>query len=80
MNVGDCVLTKVGEAVRIDRADPVILIGAELLTAIELGYGDQGCELRDGVLELRGINRTVRYRIGDYSVRDHRYVGELIDP
>jgi hypothetical protein len=64
---GDVVLRRVGERFEIVSADPIILIAAELLTEIELGCGAAGAELlNDGVLELRGLNRTVRYQLGRY--------------
>jgi hypothetical protein len=99
---GECILTSVyddegavGRAtgVRIDRADPRILISAELLVesfiapapgvSLNTGMvreGPNGTPFWEGaVLKIEGVNRTVIYRIGEYAPRVRGYIGEWPD-
>jgi hypothetical protein len=73
-------------SIRIDRADPRILISGELLdqfpsshvqldtAACRPGHGYVGA-----VLKINGINRTVIYRIVDMVPRINGYIGEWPD-
>lgn len=81
---GDCVMTSLYDddgqpaGIRIDHADPRILISAELLDAMVDGASPDcwvdlaGCTTYDGAtMKIRAVNRTVIYRIVEYvpSVR-----------
>lgn len=89
---GECILTTVdGGRVRIDHADPRILISAELLVesfivpapGVSLSQpsdGPNGTPFWEGaVLRIEGVNRTVIYRIGAYVPRVRAYIGEWPD-
>lgn len=68
---GSCVVTRIDDPVegvqmRIDRADPVIRISPEVLADTPPPSDGGWPASFDGkVLRLRGINRTVIYRIRD---------------
>lgn len=76
--IGDCVITRVGKRVRVDRADPLILIAPELLDSLRLGQAARGVRLRGDRLRIRAINRSVTYWLGAtasdghsrYAIRD----------
>jgi len=87
---GDCICTRLADgSIRIDRADPRVLIAAEVLAEIFIkpmagvslspehpgghGYGV------GTLLKICGVNRTVIYRITDYLPRVHAYVAEWPD-
>jgi hypothetical protein len=74
---GDAILRTVGARFEIVSADPTILIHEDLVTEIEF-EAHAGAELIDGIIELRGLNRTVRYRLGDYLPDRRFYVAEMI--
>jgi hypothetical protein len=85
---GECILTTMADGrVRIDQADPRILISAELLDAIVDGdcgpawLDTAGCTTTydDALLKIEGVNRTVIYRIVDYVPRVRGYVAEWPD-
>ena len=97
---GECIMTTLYDenrqrtGIRIDRADPRILISAELLIAIAHGYIPfvpfASVELQPGacgtvalyigaLLKIRGVNRTVIYRITDFVPRVSGYIGEWPD-
>ena len=79
--------------IRIDQADPRILISAELLAeafvapapGVSLSAGQEtwarnGTPFWGGaVLKIEGVNRTVIYRIGEYVPRVRGYIGEWPD-
>jgi hypothetical protein len=90
---GDCILTDLPDGrVRIDHADPRILISAELLKAIENGLRPTsiGLTLPPGLrakvtsagrhcgtlLKIGGVNRQVVYRITGYVPEVAGYIGE----
>lgn len=77
--VGDCIMTRLADGtIHIDRADPRILIAAELLD--EIGYGCNPYVILDGdVLKIHGANRTVVYRIGEKVPNMHAYYAEWPD-
>jgi hypothetical protein len=69
--------------IRIDHADPRILISAELLDLIVDNPDDnrwmdlRGCTTYDGgVLTINGSNRTVIYRITGYVPRVRGFIAE----
>ena len=76
---------------RIDRADPRILISGKLLAEIFIhpvpgvSLGDpqpaeNGTPFWEGaLLKIAGANRTVIYRILEYVPRAHCYIGEWPD-
>jgi len=89
---GECIMTRLpGGTVRIDRADPRILISAELLAeafvhpapGVSLGpppESPNGTPFWEGaVLKIEGVNRTVIYRICGYVPRVRGYIGEWPD-
>lgn len=88
---GDFSCTMVDGELRIDQADPRILITASLLYEIADGcspwasVSDQppprehwnGHGAMEGaLLHIRGVNQTVIYRIREYVPRIHAYVAE----
>ncbi len=91
---GQCAMTRLANgSIRIDHADPRILISAELLSlvftnpapgvSINTGLlrdGENGTPFWEGaLLKIEGVNRTVIYRIGEYVSRVHGYIGEWPD-
>jgi hypothetical protein len=92
---GECICTRMEDGtIRVDHADPRILISGELLNAtmgIRNGLRPLGCVLLDltgclpghgyvgAVLHIRAVNRQVVYRITDYVPRIRGYVGEWPD-
>jgi hypothetical protein len=85
---GGCHLTRIddpidGPRLQIDHADPRVTISAELLGEIEDAQARDmafpGVSLRDGVLRIEAINRTVIYRIGEYLAPIHAYAAEWPD-
>jgi hypothetical protein len=65
VSIGECVLTTTDEGVRIDQADPEILIASELLDEMRAGSLHPDVSLDGELLRIEGINRTVIYRLGD---------------
>ena len=87
---GECVLTRLddpieGMQLRIDRADPVVLISPQLLDEMRRNPPDYPATFDGEVVRIRGVNRTVIYRIRDVlePVFGHlgywNYVGEWPD-
>jgi hypothetical protein len=65
---GECIVTRLDDPVegvqfRIDRADPVVRITPELLARIPAP--DWPAAFDGKVLRIRGVNRTMVYRIRD---------------
>jgi len=94
---GECRLTSLHDSrgslmqLRIDQADPRILIAAELLAEAFVSPAP-GVSLapppedrngtpfwRGAVLTIRGVNQTVIYRIGEYVPRVRCYEAEWPD-
>jgi hypothetical protein len=84
---GECIMTSLPDgSIRIDQADPRILISAELLDAIAAAptrntWLDRtgGPHLQDALLKIHGVNRTVTYRIVDYVPSVKGYIGQWPD-
>ena len=89
---GECIVTRVQvgnltgpDELRIDRADPVVLISPELLDEVRQNPPDSPATFDGRVLRIRGVNRTVVYRIRDVlepvpGMPGHwNYVGEWPD-
>jgi hypothetical protein len=94
---GDCLMTRLyGEdgsiRLRIDHADPRILISAELLDDVAGKPSDSvaldttgccDCMMQDdytkAVLKITAVNRTVIYRITEYVPPVHAYIAEWPD-
>ena len=88
---GECILTTMAAGgVRIDRADPRIMVSAELLAQVfgapaagvtlTMADGPNGTPFFDGaVLRIEGVNRTVIYRMVQYVPAVHGYVAEWPD-
>jgi hypothetical protein len=93
--VGDFWCTRLEDgSIRVDQADPRILISADLLYKItDVLVPPPGVSLRwpspppasgrflynGAVLTIHGVNRTVIYRITEYVPRVHGYVAEWPD-
>ena len=92
---GECICTRLDDgSIRIDQADPRILISEELLDST-IGIPNRylplpnvqvdltGCSPRDGcvgaILKINGVNRTVIYRIAEFVPRIHAYIAEWPD-
>jgi hypothetical protein len=81
-------------SIRVDHADPRILIAAPLLYEIADGcspwasvtmeppprerWGGHGA-LEGALLHIHGVNRQVIYRITEYAPRVHGYIAEWPD-
>jgi hypothetical protein len=92
---GECICTRLDDGtIRIDQADPRILISAPLLYEIADGrspwasvsaepppreHWDGHGAMEGALLKIHGVNRTVIYRIGEYVPRVHGYIGEWPD-
>jgi hypothetical protein len=85
---GDCILTRfevvtAGAAgavqLRVEKADPRILISAEVMDQVTSGSALPQVTLKDGVLRIEAVNQTVVYRIVDYLMDIDCYVGEWPD-
>lgn len=67
-DVGECIVTEHRDGDRrwltFDRADPRIMVSAELLEAIAKAPGP-GVSLDGDILRIEGADRTVIYRIGE---------------
>ena len=80
---GDLILTRIhdpvrGWGIRIDRADPRILVSGRLLD--KLAISDHPHAMFDGVvLRVRGVNRTVVYRMAEYDGLTDVYTFEFPD-
>lgn len=76
MSFGVCVMRRNGPWLEVERADPVIFLGAFMVAAAE-AFPAQGMTLQDGMLEIRGIDRVVRYRLGDWDADLRGYAATL---
>jgi hypothetical protein len=90
---GECIVTRLdSRRLRIDRADPRILISAELLESVRDDEMVPGVSLREAirssrsgpigigsVLRIEAVNRTVIYQITYYVRSVHGYVGQWPD-
>jgi hypothetical protein len=71
-----------GDEFTIGRADPRILISAELLSTIDIDSPHISLDLPapktfvGALLKIRGVNRTVIYAITEYLPRVHGYIGQ----
>lgn len=88
---GECIITRLettdGSTFRIDRADPRILISAELLNdvarnpadGVSLNWPLGNFWLTGSVLRIEAVNRTVVYRIGERVPAVNGYIAEWPD-
>ena len=84
---GDCICTRLADgSIRVDHADPRILISAELIDGIverpcpAASLDLTGCTTFMGaLLRIRGVNRTVVYRITEWVPRIRAYIAEWPD-
>jgi len=85
---GDFSCTMVDGELRIDHADPRILISGKLLARIFIepvrGVSlapppDDTPGLKGALLHIHGVNRTVIYRIAEYVPRVDAYIAEWPD-
>lgn len=61
-------------SIRIDRADPVIRVAAELLDDMRRGHHHPDVEVTGDLLTIRGSSRTVVYRVGEYDRERDTYL------
>lgn len=92
---GECYITRFLDdhgqpaGIRIDRADPRILISAELMDSMAHGESPWavvepppgGCDLtyRGALLKISAVNQRVIYRITDYVPRVNAMIAEWPD-
>jgi hypothetical protein len=88
---GECVITRTrdpvkGVSLHVDRADPVVLISAELVDEIADNPSPgvvldlSGCETYMGaLLKIRAVNRDVIYRLTGWLPRERAFVAEWPD-
>jgi hypothetical protein len=88
---GECIATMLdGGQIRVDHADPRILISAELLCGVEPYVSPHVSPhvsldtvsdrtLIGALLRIRGVNRTVIYQITEYLPRVNGYIGQWPD-
>lgn len=88
---GECIITRFEDgSVRIDHADPRILISAELVDEVARGEANPAATLDrlnftvpnghvGALLKIRAVNRHLIYRLADYLPSVHGYVGEWPD-
>jgi hypothetical protein len=82
---GECIVTSLADgSIRVDRADPRVLISGELLDDIMRHPAEHAwCESTadDGgvLLKIEGVNRTVVYRVTEYVAPIHGYIAEWPD-
>ena len=87
---GTCITTRLEDgSLRVDHADPEVLISAELLDHIEAG-DQRGVSLRvaapsgparyvGSVLRIEAVNRTVIYEVTGYAWTVNGYTGRWPD-
>lgn len=63
--LGECVVTAVGDRLRVDRADPEIVIAPEFLDEIRAGRHHEDVHLVGDLLRIEALNRRVVYRVGE---------------
>lgn len=87
---GECIVTRLDDgSIRIDQADPRVLISAELLNEIADGSGRPHAwldlrvsgmfHLVGAVLHINAVNQQVVYRITEYVPSVHGYIGQWPD-
>lgn len=64
---------------RIDHADPLVLMSTELLDEIRGPNHHPDVELDGDLLTIRASNRTVIYRIGEYDPQRRAYLLARVD-
>ena len=84
--IGDCAISvhyasvdDLAGRLRIDHADPVVLMSEELYDELVSGNHHPDCEIKDGLFTTRGMNRTVVYRIGEYDPQRRAYLLTRVD-
>ncbi|MBO3751551.1 hypothetical protein J5X84_36225 [Streptosporangiaceae bacterium NEAU-GS5] len=77
---GDLTLSKAADGtLTVVRADPRILIAAEVLEELADGNGHPSVTLADDVLTIDAANQRVIYRITDYGMPANVYLAEWPD-
>jgi len=83
---GECSMTRLADGrIRIDHADPRILISGELLDQINDGSSPwaqiewNGLSYVGGTLKINGVNQRVVYQITQFLPRIYGYIGEWPD-
>jgi hypothetical protein len=81
---GNCVVQSehhpiLARQIRVLQADPRVLIHPEVLAEIMRHPPDDPVTFRDDCIRIRGVNRTVVYRIIDWLEDRQMFVGEWPD-
>ncbi len=77
---GDCVVVRDGDGVRVDRADPNVLISLELLASIRAGR-DTFATVTDHELIIQATNGRFVYEVGDWAEQLGKAQADLaLDP
>jgi hypothetical protein len=86
---GDCVMTSLPDgSIRIDHADPRILISAELVELVMIGHcphavldwtGPVQLGPVGALLKVAAVNQTLIYRLTEYVPAVHGYIAEWPD-
>jgi hypothetical protein len=79
---GECILALVEDnRVRVDHADPRVLIACDLVHDIRAGKKPRGkgITLTGDILRIAGVNRTVVYRISAERHDPYNYLAEWPD-
>jgi len=75
-----CVLTRfIDGSIRVEQADPQIIIAADVLNGIQFGDPNPNLTFDGDVLKIHGTNRTVIYRIAEKVPDLHAYYAEWPD-
>lgn len=80
-DLGECILTRHWDsgALTVDRADPRVMVSAELLDEWRSGKGEPEVTINGDVLRIEASNRTVIYRIGEKVPDMYAYFAEWPD-
>lgn len=77
---GECWTTRLPDgSIRVDRADPRILISAEFIDEIRAGNHHPDVRLDGDLLHIDADNENVIYRIGDKHPTQDAYCAEWPD-
>lgn len=76
MTPGVCITHRDGDYIEVDKADPLIFVGAFTVATAESGIVP-AINVTEGMLEIHGRTQIVRYRLGDYLPDKKCYVATL---
>jgi hypothetical protein len=75
--IGECYVSQVEGKIRVERADPEILIAVSMLDEVAAGRGAEHVSLDGDVFTIRGSNRTVVYDLGELTDDGHARTARL---